>query len=140
MGPVLFFRGQDPSGWRLSALMASPEGEKPEPLVIGAERVFPRLLATRRGRSLWRYDFSLPGEDVACARRYAIGDRSWTVHVPGPDGRLRTAFTACNGSERGEETWSDPDTRNARWLHLAGVHALEPFHVLLQGGDQLYAD
>ncbi|MGH6943255.1 MAG: alkaline phosphatase D family protein, partial [Geminicoccaceae bacterium] len=49
------------------------------------------------------------------------------------------AYTACNGLEQGN-TWDDLEKRNERWLHLADEHSRNPFHLLLQGGDQLYAD
>ena len=139
MGPVLFFRGQDAEGWQLSALIASAETGKPGPLVTSTAHVLPQRLASRGGHVVWRYDFAFPMEQSPCSRQYRIGERSWTVHLPGPEERLRIAFTACNGNERGD-TWKDGNTRNALWLHLAEEHAREAFHLLLQGGDQLYAD
>ncbi len=49
------------------------------------------------------------------------------------------AYTACNGNE-GPQAWACGQERNERWLHLAAEHAARPFHLLLQGGDQPYAD
>ncbi|HET6521418.1 MAG TPA: alkaline phosphatase D family protein, partial [Geminicoccaceae bacterium] len=70
---------------------------------------------------------------------YAIGGRRWRVRLPAAGGALRVAYTACNGME-GERTWSERPARNERWRHLAAEHARAPFHLLLHGGDQLYAD
>jgi hypothetical protein len=101
--------------------------------------VLPQHLAQRCGRSLWRYDFSLPWRDAECTGEYRIGTRSWQICVPAARGTLRMAYTACNGSEQGDR-WACGKERNERWLHLAYEHARNPFHLLLQGGDQLYAD
>ena len=138
LGPVLLFRGARDRSLDLSALAGVAGEDAPPPLGAGEELVLPRRLAGRCGRSLWRYDFSLPRGDERSSE-YRIGQRSWRVHLPADDGPLRLAFTACNGSEQGN-TWESLQARNERWLHLAGVHAERPFHLLLQGGDQLYAD
>jgi hypothetical protein len=138
LGPVLFFRGARDRSIKLSALVGVAANDEPTLLETNHGRVTPRRLAARRGRSLWRYDFSLP-QDGGRGSEYRIGHQSWRVHVPAGEGSLRLAFTACNGSEQGN-TWEDLRTRNERWMHLAAVHADRPFHLLLQGGDQLYAD
>jgi hypothetical protein len=138
LGPVLLFRGARDRSLDLSALAGVAGEDAPPPLGAGEELVPPRRLAGRCGRSLWRYDFSLPRGDERSSE-YRIGQRSWRVHLPTDDGPLRLAFTACNGSEQGN-TWESLQARNERWLHLAAVHAERPFHLLLQGGDQLYAD
>ena len=138
LGPVLLFRGARDRSLDLSALAGVAAEDAPAPLETGAERVPPHRLAGRCGRSLWRYDFALPrGDDRGS--EYRIGQQSWRVHLPTGNGALRLAFTACNGSEQGN-AWEDLQSRNERWLHLAAVHAKRPFHLLLQGGDQLYAD
>jgi hypothetical protein len=138
MGPVLNFRGADEGRWRLSALVAA----EAEPPALAAEglRAAPLPLAERRGRALWRYDFSLPLGEAPTVQDYAIGGRSWRVALPArARGGLRMAYTACNGTEDGG-AGAPSSARNERWLHLASEHARKPFHLLLQGGDQLYAD
>ncbi|HEX2136641.1 MAG TPA: hypothetical protein VHG30_12190 [Microvirga sp.] len=88
---------------------------------------------------LWRYDFALPLERNPCTREYRIGEQIWRIRVPGSEDPFRIAFAACNGSEHGE-AWEDPNERNALWAELWREHARNPFHILLHGGDQLYAD
>jgi PhoD related phosphatase len=139
LGPVLYFRGAFDRSWRLSALVATRSDDEPLPLDSGADRVPPRLLAVRCERRLWRYDFSLPRAATSASLEYRIGGESWRVHVPGLGGAVRMAYSACNGSEK-VRAWDHLEERNERWLHLAAKHADNPFHVLLQGGDQLYAD
>jgi PhoD related phosphatase len=135
LGPVLIFRGARDRSVDLSALAGVAAEDTPPPLETGTELVPPQQLAARCGRSLWRYDFSLPQGEAG----YRIGGQSRRVHLPAGAGPLRVAFTACNGSEQGN-AWGSLEARNERWLHLAAVHAERPFHLLLQGGDQLYAD
>ncbi|MFD2442236.1 alkaline phosphatase D family protein [Paracoccus kondratievae] len=54
-------------------------------------------------------------------------------------GDLRLAFVSCNGEENGDLE-RDDDERNLMWTRLAQDHASAPFALLLQGGDQIYAD
>jgi hypothetical protein len=139
LGPVLCFRGAGHRSWSFSALVGLASEDEPAPLRTDADRVLPQRLALRRGRYLWRYDFSLPLGDIHRTREYRIGRRSWPGHLPAAHGSLRMAYTACNGSEQGNR-WDRVEERNERWLHLWREHARNPFHLLLQGGDQLYAD
>jgi hypothetical protein len=136
---VLLFRGARDRRLALSALVGVAAGHEPPPLEIAKRSVPPRHLAERRGRSLWRYDFFLRQDTDDRGSEYRIGRQSWRVHPPPGHGALRLAFTACNGSEQGD-AWESLEARNERWLHLATVHAERPFQLLLQGGDQLYAD
>jgi PhoD related phosphatase len=138
LGPVLFFRGARHRSFALSALVGVAAEDAPPSLEAGDERVLPCRLAERCGRSLWRYDFALL-QGSEHGSEYRIGRQSWRVHLPTETGVLRLAFTACNGSEQGN-AWHSLEARNERWLHLAARHAEKPFHLLLQGGDQLYAD
>jgi hypothetical protein len=139
LGPVLYFRGTRGRSWQLSALVGTTAGDEPAPLEAAGDRVPPHRLAGRPGRSLWRYDFALPLAERERDHNYRIGGPSWRVRLPAVPGPLHIAYTACNGSEKGD-AWNDGEARNERWLHLAARHAEHPFHLLLQGGDQLYAD
>jgi hypothetical protein len=101
--------------------------------------MLPQALARQRSAALWRYDFAFPQEKAPRDREYRLGEQIWQVRVPAAGGSLHLAFTACNGSEHGD-AWRNLTKRNALWLNLAQEHGREPFHLLLQGGDQLYAD
>jgi hypothetical protein len=81
LGPVLLFRGARDRSLDLSALAGVAGEEAPPPLGAGEELVPPHRLAGRCGRSLWRYDFSLPVGDER-GSEYRIGQRSWRVHLP----------------------------------------------------------
>jgi hypothetical protein len=138
---VLCFRGLDERCWRLATLFV-PDGDGPPPMLeVGeAEQPIPACpLARRLGRSLWRYDFRLPLAAAERAVDYRIGEEIWRIHLPALGGPLRVAFTACNGYED-ERTGSASPGRNLLWRKLEEEHARAPFHLLLHGGDQLYAD
>jgi hypothetical protein len=102
-------------------------------------RIAPQRLAVQREHGFWRYDFSLPLARDETVARYTIAGRDWFVQLPAMSGPRRLAFTACSGTEddRGGRV---PPSRNLLWRQLASEHARKPFHLLLQGGDQLYAD
>jgi hypothetical protein len=139
LGPILYFRGAREGWWSLAVLVATADGDRPASLETEAGAAYPSLLASRCGYTLWRYDLSLPQGEAASCQEYNIGRESWRVHLPAASGALRMAYSACNGSENAD-AWAELDVRNERWLHLASEHGRDPFHLLLQGGDQLYAD
>jgi hypothetical protein len=138
---VLCFRGLEQHDWRLAALLVL-DGDGPPPALEleGAEPPITAChLASRLGRSLWRYDFRVPLVATERTVEYRIGGDSWRMRLPAQGGPLRIAFTACNGYED-ERTGSAGPNRNRLWQKLEAEHARAPFHLLLHGGDQLYAD
>lgn len=136
IGPVLVARGADGRTCRLAALLTTADGEEPEALVPdGAAPVSPTRLYRRFERSVWRYDFALPARSDAA---YRLGDRVYPVAAD-LTGDVRIAYVSCNGKESGDLR-RPAGARNAMWTRLAAEHARAPFGLLLQGGDQLYAD
>jgi hypothetical protein len=138
---VLCFRGLEQRDWRLSALLVL-DGDGPPPaleLAGGGHPITACPLASRLGRSLWRYDFRVALSATERTVDYRIGGESWRIRLPAQGGPLRIAFTACNGFED-ERTGSAGPGRNRLWRKLEAEHARAPFHLLLHGGDQLYAD
>jgi hypothetical protein len=137
---VLCFRGLEQRDWRLSALLVL-DGDGPPPALElpGADPITASRLAVRLGRSLWRYDFRVPLAATDRTVDYRIGGESWRMSLPALGGPLRIAFTACNGFED-ERTGSAGPGRNRLWQKLEAEHARAPFHLVLHGGDQLYAD
>jgi hypothetical protein len=139
MGPVLYFRGISADCCHLAALIVvSSDLMPPELIVSDGGKALPERLGKRLGLTVWRYTFSIPADDSESCRAYTIGPHTWPLSAP-TVGPLRIAFTACNGSENDNPAFGDPN-RNERWRHLADEHARAPFHLLIQGGDQMYAD
>lgn len=134
-GPILHFRGCDAKGLRLAAITVRPDGAgQPGPVETGAGLVPPVLLAQVAGLSVWRHDFTLCADQAG----YRLDGRDHPV-VTRLDGDIRIAFVSCNGEENGDLD-RDSAERNRMWARLRDDHARAPFALLLQGGDQIYAD
>lgn len=137
IGPILFARGADERWCRLSAILVIPDNFGPPALVTfnGGQGALPKQLCSQSGRTVWRYDFSLP----ACAdATYRLGDAVFPVAAD-LSGPVRLAYVSCNGQEVADAQRPAAE-RNAMWHRLASEHERAPFGLLLHGGDQLYAD
>ncbi|MGN7869139.1 alkaline phosphatase D family protein [Paracoccus sp. 22332] len=134
-GPILHFRGCDGDGMRLAAISVRPEAAPPPgALTTLAGAVAPLLLAQVAGLSVWRHDFVLAAGEAG----YSLDGRDHPVETC-LDADIRIAFVSCNGEENGDLD-RDGSERNRMWARLAQDHARAPFALLLQGGDQIYAD
>lgn len=136
IGPVLFARGADDRQYRLSAILITPDHLDPPLLVpVDGQVATPRRLYSQSGRTVWRYDFSLPARENA---GYRLGNAMFPVAAD-VSGDVRIAFVSCNGQEHADAERPAAE-RNAMWSRLAREHDAAPFAILLHGGDQLYAD
>ena len=140
VGPVLFARGGNERSSRLSAILVWPKGEAapeltPEAGESAGVKIAPGELATMFGRTVWLYDFTLPATEPAA---YRLGAERFEVEPVGA-GATRIAYVSCNGQEEGDWT-RDIDERDIMWNRLARENEARPFALMLQGGDQLYAD
>ncbi len=139
MGPVLYFRGMSAARCQLAAIVVTPMGQTPPALMAEGMEVAPEILTSRVDKTLWRYTFSISAMAGEQGVTYSIGERAWRVTPPG-GGPPRIAYTACNGYEENDCFGEIDPERNERWRHLAEEHARSPFQLLIQGGDQVYAD
>lgn len=138
MGPVLLLRGLTEERLRLCALTVTADGRSPGRLTTRAGgRYEAEPLMQFGGARLWRTEFDVPADGGAVG--YRIGGREHVIEPP-PAAGPRILFTACNGSEAPQELPADRDERLRPWYMIAEAHAREPFHLLVQGGDQIYAD
>lgn len=145
LGPVLQFRGVTPNAYRVCALIVLPLNESPPTatlLPFGTSTAAQRLADLpfeRPTKTAWRYDFTLPRTTEPISYTYTLGTASGHFHVPGQGESPRMAYASCNG-------FSDPKlmkqvaNKNERWQHMASLHARQPYHLLLMGGDQIYSD
>lgn len=81
------------------------------------------------------YAITIDGEDAQCRN----GRSSWQVYVPGSGQEPKIAYTSCNGFSSFDLMHK---TKNPYmlWDKMAKKHEVEPFSLLIMGGDQLYAD
>ena len=135
VGPILFFRGCQDDSLDLAAIVVQPDDESPPAVTAGEAAAEPELLHQRDGLAVLRYRFSL---SAASGGSYAVAGDRFEVAGISP-GDLRLAYVSCNGQEIGDRE-RPLAVRNALWQRLARQHAAEPLNLLLQGGDQLYAD
>lgn len=134
VGPILIARGSDGHEHRLSALLVLPLDVTPPPLQPGVDEEIQAELLESCARSIWRYDFTLRQE----APYYRLATDVFPVALAHP-GQTRVAFVSCNGQEEGD-LMRPEEERNALWYRLRREHEKSPFHLMLHGGDQLYAD
>jgi len=134
LGPILYYRGLDGDALSLAALVLLPIGETPDALQAGGEAHAPQLLREIGRNAIWRYDFTLSQD----AGAYSLGQETYPVQTE-LTGDLRIAFASCNGEEEGDLD-RDQEERNRMWAHMCAEHRRAPFALLLQGGDQIYAD
>jgi PhoD related phosphatase len=134
VGPVLHLRGHDNGRLRLAALLVV-RGNIAPLLRTALGDTWPEQIAMTAGHRVLRYSFELPcGPDAW----YEIDGSRYEVATDfGSD--IRVAFVSCNGQEEGDLSRSEDD-RNEMWHRLCDLHRREPISLLLQGGDQLYAD
>ena len=115
-----------------------PESEPAPELTVAeapSQLVPAKLAYSGLGKRAWTYDFELSLADTAA---YAVAGQQYPVRTD-LTGDLNVAYVSCNGQEHGDESRS-LNERNAMWQQLRLQHEQTPFHLLLHGGDQIYAD
>lgn len=149
LGPVLGFRGATAKEWRTSALVATDDDVAPTVSVqtrgasgasVPTSSTF--ALARSGAKHAWRIDWTVARPTEAdLTVEYAIdgGAKHHYVVPPQRAAKLRLAYASCNGFSDPKDMKQVVD-KNERWKHLASVHATTPQHLLLLGGDQVYAD
>ena len=149
VGPILYFRGEGPKGdaaapWRLSVLFVFEGTAEPDDMTVEGVTlpVPPRHVFVWRGRHVWRFVFAVPRASHDRRISYGFPERGtvWTVTIPGQNSRLRLAYTAGNGIADEYGVSSLPRGAAGMWPQLLKLHAENPYHLLIQGGDQIYAD
>jgi hypothetical protein len=144
VGPILHFRGEGNDRWRLSALFVFEGATEPDDLIVEGIGlpIPPRHVFVWRGRHIWRFVFSLPRGQHDQRISYGFPQRNakWAVTVPGQFVSLRLAYTSSNGIHDADQVASLPNGADGMWAPLLRQHTERPYHLLLQGGDQLHAD
>ncbi len=122
---------------RFAALVLR-RSDRPSVPLRTQDRVWPaHALFSRYGVTADRYLFDLPlGRTDGW---YEIGGERTTVATDYEGEEMRIAFVSCNGQEQGDLD-RELEQRNTLWSRLRADHDGAPLHLLLQGGDQIYAD
>lgn len=137
MGPVLSFRGRESNKWNVSAIVVT-DNDSPTFEVAGlkAHQINHTALWTLGEKTVHRFLFSVAVQPATF--QYKVDNDFFEVALPGKESP-RMAYASCNG-------FSDPkymklvDRKNKLWETMWERHQKEPYHPLLLGGDQVYAD
>ncbi len=141
MGPVLSFRGYDLAAqqWNLTALVVADAA--PGDLSAGGQAVSPDALWKVGSRTAYRYTFSFPVKAKPSTASYKVLGKAYEVALPAADKAPTMAYASCNGfsSLKLRNNYENKEP-NAVWTIMAKQHGKTPYHLLLLGGDQVYAD
>jgi hypothetical protein len=147
-GPILGWRGQDGGSWRVSVMVAHRGGDAPAELSYGVgagdstqQTAALQPLGSIGGIDVFGADLSLPLAPTERAVSYGFAgeDKRWTLVLPAQGRAPRIAYASCNGFSLPGDMKKIAD-KNALWRDVAREHGRQPFHMLLLGGDQIYAD
>ncbi len=153
VGPILGFRGvRNGDEWHTCALIVTEGDAAPEKLEWSAGeesgeatrvplKTFVRK--TDEGREVTyeisRFDWHVEQKDKGQEVTYTLDSGAeHKYNVPAKDASLRIAYGSCAG-------FHDPSDmkgidNNAMWEVLAEQHQEKAYHLLIMGGDQVYAD
>lgn len=133
-GPMLFLRAVEPDAVRVAAICIRGADEAPPEVSADRHAGPPERLAECAGLVVWRSQIALGLPEA----RYTVDGEEYSVATDFL-GDVTFAFASCNGQETGDFERS-PEERNALWSDLARRRDEGPIHLLLHGGDQIYAD
>ncbi|EJD06423.1 uncharacterized protein FOMMEDRAFT_131380 [Fomitiporia mediterranea MF3/22] len=159
-GPLLRYTYIDYSTlrWNGSILLVLHGSEAPTLHIQPALDESPSAtsLLSENGHSFWRFSISIPlsDEDVRVSYKLSIPassggsskekeefgqhDKEYAFYVPAKDETMRIMFHSCNGFSLNvkDGTFAGP----VLWKDVLRVHAEQPLHVMIGGGDQVYSD
>jgi hypothetical protein len=144
LGPVLRLRDCDQAAklWRVSALLVTDESDGEPTLSTNnaADIIVTRTnFATEAGLKFWRFDLDVKMGDQARTVAYEVDGQKWSFAVPRKGSQPNFAYVSCNGFSSLKLMKAVRD-KNALWSDMMKCHLAGSFHVLLMGGDQVYAD
>ena len=105
------------------------------------------MLYSDSAKVFWRFAIHLRLQDHEANWQYVLEDvhstsrrlgsfPSRTFTVPSSSQSMRIMFYSCNGFSIGTDEWSGP----VLWNDALRIHAQNPFHAMIGGGDQIYND
>jgi hypothetical protein len=162
LGPILGFRGVSAAGeWCVSALIVVDAADAPtlSYTVAGTTTTAPATaLYTFEGKKVLRFDLAIPTAAKTRPVNYTVAGEDFTFHVPADGDPTELAYVSCNGFSTPaavkQYQGKTNEQRFDRWVHLLDRHngrdelsrqAADTnkgarLHLLLMGGDQIYAD
>ena len=145
MGPVLSFRGYDAdeNRWKLSALVVTQDGAPGDIHFTGDVHVpaaQPTLLWQLGRNAAYRFTFDAPLADTPTTLTYSPFDQTYfDIALPARGEAPFMAYASCNGFSS-QKVMKGVAVKNQMWIEMAAHHDQTPYHLMLLGGDQVYAD
>jgi hypothetical protein len=149
LGPVLLFDSATADQWNLRALFVfNAAGARLPTLTyhngVASQTATAVTLLAQGAEVVCVYDLSFKRSARTAGRRYAIaGGKAQKTFVPGREESLHLGFASCAGFDDWKnKTAMDEEGRDpwALWKEMLAAHKQKPFHLLIQGGDQIYID
>jgi hypothetical protein len=143
--PVLGFQGYDEkkSLWQLSVILVADAEPGNLTTTSSAKAapasVPPTALWTHSRKTVYRYEFAAKLKAEESTLRYEVAGKSYDVALPAKGIAPRMFYSSCNGFSS-LKAMKSVNEKNAMWSRLEREHATKPHHLLLMGGDQVYAD
>jgi hypothetical protein len=159
-GPFLKFCGSTADTWDVSILVVTDQDSQPDvqiqPPTPSATLTQPQKIHAVRNSFFWTCRVSTPRgtQDlpVACSIKVAGNSQTAAWVVPPTNAAPRIAYASCAGFHSARDAQRYGNRRHERWQHLVDNHRRllqttslarneeGPAHLLLMGGDQVYAD
>jgi hypothetical protein len=98
-----------------------------------------RLLWQNGMRNAFCYYIQAPVKTKSSSISYSVEDQTYTIAIPSKDGSPRMAYASCNGFSS-PKIMKHVAEKNHLWTEMGKKHNATPYHLLLMGGDQVYAD
>ncbi len=143
-GPVLGFRGREDGNWKVCVLVVT-EGQGDAPGVSwsstagGSGQAPSTELKTLGVRTVRCAELAVPQGEQEQSVSYRIAGFEASFEVPGTATQPRFAFTSCNGFSH-PRLMKMVDEPLVMWKDMTAWHEEKPYHLILMGGDQVYAD
>jgi len=150
LGPVLLYHGSTQNLYHIDILAVFKGNGGDTPLLTintpPVDGVKASLVLIQGSRSLWRYRFAIarfPARHRVC---YTFNGGTYKFEVPGLEEPIRCLFMSCNGFHDPEERKKLTSPEFEMWDHIVRKHkklsanGIGGYHLILQGGDQVYAD
>jgi hypothetical protein len=160
-GPFLKFCGGSASGWIVSILVVTDRDTAPTLAAKIGTKSIPSVatkIYTFQRSFFWtfRLTFNRTAKEQVVAYQLAEDGNlsSFEFYVPAKDAIPAMAYGSCAGFHSAKAAQSYGAQKNERWKHLLALHKQlatppavgeppadeTPYHLLLMGGDQVYAD
>ena len=145
MGPVLSFKGYDKANnrWKLSALVVTNSAQPSGIFFTNGANVSPpahKLLWQNGSKFAHCFTFDTPLQGNPSTLTYSVENSIYhDIHLPAQDDAPNMSYASCNGFSS-QKVMKGVEVKNQMWLEMADRHDAKPIHLMLLGGDQVYAD